>query len=102
MLPRYPACASEVTCERLAASLAVAAHWHASQGSDTAAAALDGLAFVLRTLVQVAPDRADEIALSVWHRTQDAPPEGWTTTALAELGVCPEAVYQAARGGAAA
>ncbi|MCT9932415.1 hypothetical protein N5079_19630 [Planotetraspora sp. A-T 1434] len=89
-LAPYPVVASEVTADSLARSLQeAAADWHANRApgdatADVAATALDGMAFLLRSLRMVAPDLADRIAVDAWKRTQDGPPEGWPAHEMAQ------------------
>jgi hypothetical protein len=119
----YPHMVEEVTAARLAEYLAVEAHWSASLNQtyfqtmmaahksgenypDEAAqynlnsalmAAEHSACFLLRKLIEHAPDKANEIAAEMWGDWEDPPLLALTWPVLESYGIDPQAVTDAAQ-----
>lgn len=118
----YPHTPDEATAARLAAYLAVEAHWSASLSqtyfvamraaeesgenfpdmaaqynlNSAAMTAEQAACFLLRKLIEHVPDKADEIAAEMWGDWEDPPVLAWTWPVLEEYGIDPQAVMDAA------
>lgn len=63
----------------------------------TAGTAEQGLAFLLREVIEHLPEKADEIAARLWELWDDPPFVAWTWDVLQSYGIDPQAVSENAR-----